>query len=369
MPEEWDGYHVKGNKESARTINAWPDTMYARAFTCQQELYSSGKLFTARQVRRLMQGEELEPIHMASTCWDYYLNYVAGLVGKDYSPATLVKYRSAYKAFKTFLRLRRDTDDIRLDHLDHRFIKDYEYFLKTDYNIQNNTAIQHIKRLRSVAKIAIDFGWLQRDPFLAHRMKATEVFRDYLTNEELDRLSRRRFSKRLTIVRDMFLFSCYTGLSYADTVKLETSDVVIENGETWLQTHRVKNNNRVRVPLLAPAQVLLERYKDHPRTLNGRLLPRISNQKANAYLKEIAKTIDLTKNLTYHCARHTFATTITLTNGIPIETVGQMLGHKKLATTQLYARVTDSKVRRDMKELKEKYEQEPLPLSDADELW
>jgi hypothetical protein len=195
--EEWDGKRLKGNKEAARAINTWLDTLYTRAYSCQQELYAAGKLFTAKHVRKLMQGEELEPIHMVSTCWDYYLNYIAGLIGKDYSPATLVKYRSGLKAFKAFLKLKFQTDDMRLDHLDHRFIKDYEYFLKTDYNIQNNTAIQHIKRLRTVVKIAIDFGWLQRDPFLAHRMKATEVYRDYLTTEELERLSKRPLLKKI----------------------------------------------------------------------------------------------------------------------------------------------------------------------------
>jgi len=163
------------------------------------------------------------------------------------------------------------------------------------------------------------------------------------------------------------LFSCYTGLSHADTVKLSAKDLVLDVGETWIQTRRVKNNNRVRVPLLAPALALLKYYENDPRTPEGRLFPIISNQKANAYLKDISKEIGLTKGLTFHCARHTFATTVTLTNGVPMETVGQMLGHKSIRSTQHYARVTDTKVHLDMQKIKVKYSGQVLYLADLDD--
>lgn len=166
------------------------------------------------------------------------------------------------------------------------------------------------------------------------------------------------------MVRDMFLFSCYTGLAFSDTLALKQDDIVNgEDNEPWLQTHRIKNNSRVRIPLLSPALKIIEFYKDHPRTDRGYLLPKISNQKANAYLKEITEKLGLHKRLTYHCARHTFATTITLTNGVPIETVGQMLGHKNIRSTQHYARVTDTKVHVDMKPIKAHYEQQELKLA------
>lgn len=327
----------------ARGVNSWLDALFAKAHECRQELFAAGKVFTAVHIRKLMQGEELEPARMVSEAWDYHFAYITGLIGKDYTKATLQKYRSGYKAFKSFTKR-----DMRLDELDHGFIKAYEFYLKTDYGVQNNTAIQHVKRLRTVVRIAMDLGWMNRDPFIAHRMKATETHRDYLTGSELSDMATRQFNKRLNAVRDLFLFSCYTGLAYVDTVKLTSDDLVIgEDGETWLQTHRKKNNNYVRVPLLAPAKAILHQYEN--------ALPQISNQKANAYLKEIAGQMKLTKNLTFHCARHTFATTVTLTNGVPIETVGQMLGHKKLATTQLYARVTDTKVKTDMQPLLDKF--------------
>ncbi|WP_448698139.1 site-specific integrase [Mucilaginibacter sp. AW1-3] len=353
---EWEGQRVKGNREEARSINHWLDTLQLRAHAARQELY--GKVFGPRHVRKLMQGEPLEPARMVSEAWQYHMDYISGLIGKDYSGATLQKYKAGQKAFKKFLKLKFQKDDIALNELDHAFIKDYEFYLKTGHGVQNNTAIQIIKKLRTVVKIAMDFGWLQRDPFIAHRMKSTEVHRTFLSSDELQRLATKKLDNKLGMVRDLFLFSCYTGLAFTDTIKLEANDLVTgEDGEPWLQTHRSKNNNRVRVPLLAPAQKLLDTYKDHPRTPEGRLMPRISNQKANAYLKQIAEKAHINKHLTYHCARHTFATTVTLTNGVPIETVGQMLGHKKLATTQLYARVTDTKVMKDMVQVKAKYEQ------------
>jgi site-specific recombinase XerD len=355
VKKDWYQNRVRGTGQEARSINHWLDTLQLRAHAARQELYAAGKPFGPKHVRKLMQGEPLEPVHMVSEAWDYHMNYIIGLIGKDYTEATLVKYRSGYRAFQKFLR-KRSMTDIPLNQLDHAFIKDYEYYLKTDHGVQNNTAIQIIKRLRTVVRIAMDLGWMQRDPFIAHRMKATEVHRTYLSSDELSRLEKKKLEPKLAVVRDLFLFSCYTGLAFTDTLKLEVKDLVTgEDGEPWMETHRKKNNNRVRIPLLSPAIMLLETYRNHPRTPEGRLMPHISNQKANAYLKEIAEKAVINKHLTYHCARHTFATTVTLTNGVPIETVGQMLGHKKLATTQLYARVTDTKVMKDMVPVKEKF--------------
>jgi site-specific recombinase XerD len=158
-------------------------------------------------------------------------------------------------------------------------------------------------------------------------------------------------------VRDIFLFSCYTGLAYADVQKLNRSEIATGiDGEKWIFTHRQKTETSSRIPVLPPAQEILDRYKDHPQCLNqDRLLPILSNQKMNAYLKEIADLSNITKKMTFHTARHTFATTVTLTNGVPIETVSKMLGHKNLKTTQHYAKILDIKVSEDMRGLREKF--------------
>nr|MCS3811976.1 site-specific recombinase XerD [Mucilaginibacter sp. X4EP1] len=358
---------MKGNKENARSVNSWLDTLNARAFAARQDLFLSGKDFGPIHIRKMMQGEELEPPKMLSDIWTYHTDQIAGLIGKDYTAGTLQKYKAAFRILKRFILLRTQSDDIRLDKIDYRFVRDFDYYLKTDYGVKINTAVQIVKKLRTMIKIAIEVGWAKQDPFIAYRAKTEEVFREFLTSDELQQLAEKKLSrKRLHIARDLFLFSCYTGLSYADTAKLTTADIVKgEDGGIWIQTHRVKNNNRVRVPLLSPALRLMDHYKDYPRILDEDfILPKMSNQKANAYLKEITKALGWSKYLTFHCARHTFATTVTLTNGVPMETVGQMLGHKNIRSTQIYARVTDTKVSHDMRKLKKLYQGQPLYLSD-----
>jgi integrase len=155
-------------------------------------------------------------------------------------------------------------------------------------------------------------------------------------------------------VRDIFVFGCYTGLVYADVQKLKRVDIVIgHGGEKWIHTERVKTETSTRVPLLPHALKIMDSYKDHPQCVNqGKLLPVMSNQKMNEYLKEIADRCEINKKMTFHTARHTFATTVTLTNGVPIETVSKMLGHKTLRTTQQYAKILDQKVGEDMKMLR-----------------
>jgi integrase len=189
-------------------------------------------------------------------------------------------------------------------------------------------------------------------------MTKREIERPYLTQEELVAISTKTFiAPRINQVRDIFLFSCYTGLAYADVKKLSRSEISTGiDGEKWIFTHRQKTETSTRLPLLPPAQEILDRYAEHPQCLNeARLLPVLSNQKMNGYLKEIADICGITKKMTTHTARHTFATTVTLTNGVPIETVSRMLGHKNLKTTQHYAKILDIKVSEDMSVLRSKF--------------
>ena len=187
-------------------------------------------------------------------------------------------------------------------------------------------------------------------------MNRKEVEKPFLTERELDVIADKRFpSERLTNVRDLFLFSCYTGLAYADVKKLRKDEIVIGvDGEHWIMTHRQKTDTASRIPLLSQSLQILNKYRDHAQTaITGNLFPILTNQKMNAYLKEIADVCGISKNLTFHTARHTFATTVTLSNGVPIETVAKMLGHKNLRQTQHYAKVLDMKVGNDMQLLRE----------------
>lgn len=189
-------------------------------------------------------------------------------------------------------------------------------------------------------------------------MSVKETHKTFLNEQELLLIAEKHIViKRLEQVRDIFLFSCYTGLAYCDVAKLTKANVVIGvDGDRWIFTNRSKTNTASKIPLLPISNSIANKYADHPVTSrSGKLLPVMSNQRMNSYLKELADLCGITKELTFHCARHTFATTVTLTNGVPIETVSKMLGHKSLKTTQHYAKIVDKKVSEDMRALKEKF--------------
>jgi len=198
---------------------------------------------------------------------------------------------------------------------------------------------------------------MEGDPFKAYKLKFVKYERGYLTDDELKTIEEKEFTiERLQMVRDLFIFSCYTGLAYIDTVSLNAASVVKRiDGQNWIITQRVKTKTPVKVPLLPKAIEIIEKYRNNPRCIAEQtLLPKMSNQKLNGYLKEIADLCGIKKTMTFHLARHTFATTITLSNGVPIESVSKMLGHTKISTTQVYAKVIERKLSDDMLLLKKK---------------
>jgi integrase len=218
--------------------------------------------------------------------------------------------------------------------------------------------MKYLSNFKKIVIKCIKNGWLQKDPFIGFNMAKREVERTALTENELEIIQTKSFSiKRLKLVRDIFLFSCYTGLAYADVQKLKRSEIMIGvDGEKWIFTKRQKTDSSSRIPILPPALEILKQYQEDPQCkFQDKVLPVLSNQKMNSYLKEIADACGICKNLTYHIARHTFATTVTLSNGVPIETVSKMLGHRNLKTTQHYAKILDKKISEDMKNLRLKY--------------
>jgi len=207
-----------------------------------------------------------------------------------------------------------------------------------------------------ITNLALKMEWLDKDPFRNFKLRYIRNERDYLTERELDLIEETSFMTiGLNRVKDVFLFSCYTGLSYIDIKELHPNQILIGiDRNQWIHTKRVKTNEPVKIPLLPRAKGILAKYgEEMERT--GKLLPVYSNQKTNKNLKEIAKACGIHKNITFHVARHTFATTVTLSNGVPIETVSKLLGHTKLSTTQIYARVLQKKVGEDMQNLMDRY--------------
>ena len=212
--------------------------------------------------------------------------------------------------------------------------------------------MQFFKRIILIAR---NNGILIGDPFANYKIRLEKVDRGYLTEDEIKIILKKKMvSERLEQVRDVFIFSCFSGLAYVDVANLKEDNIRKSfDGNLWIITKRQKTNTDVNVPLLDIPKMILEKYKG--KLPNGKVLPIISNQKLNAYLKEIADVCGIKKNLTFHTARHTFATTTTLAKGVPIETVSKMLGHTNIETTQIYARITNNKISNDMQGLDKKF--------------
>ncbi|OKL42097.1 site-specific integrase [Pontibacter flavimaris] len=357
-PARWsaEAGKVKGSSAEARSVNAYLDTLRAKAYGHHRELIEEGMPVNVETFKEKWIGVEEKPVLLLEV-FQMHNDQVGELVGKDYAPLTLTRYKTSLQHTRDFIQWKYSAEDIDVKKLSYRFITDYEFWFKSVRNCNHNTAMKYLANFKKVIHLCLKNGWLERDPFLGFKMNKKEVVREYLTEAELQRMAAKEFATdRLDQVRDVFLFSCYTGLAYVDVQKLRRSEIREGmDGERWIFTRRQKTETPSRIPLLPVALDILDRYQDHPQCLyQDRVLPVLSNQKMNAYLKEIADLCEIHKTLTFHIARHTFATTVTLSNGVPIETVSRMLGHRNLRTTQHYAKILDQKVSDDMQQLRER---------------
>lgn len=284
-------------------------------------------------------------------------DYVRKRIGIEVSEALLIKYQSLKMKVESYLKIQLKRNDILLSKLGHQFVLNFEVFLKTHEKIKHNTAVKYIQFLKRITNYSIANEWLKTDPFKGYKCSFKQVYRECLTQHEIDLIKAKEFdSTRLEYVRDIFIFSVYTGLAYADIKKLTLKEIIPDtNGKLWIQTFRTKTKTRVPVLLLKPAIELINKFqiwREDEKTV--RVFPVPSNQKVNEYLKEIATLCAISKRLTFHIARHSFATTITLNNGVPIESVSKMLGHTNIKTTQIYAKVMDTKIAEDMEALSQR---------------
>ena len=371
-PTRWETEigKAKGTKEDARTLNTYLNTLRAKLNKQFNQLLSGDEPVTAELLKNAFLNK-VAPSKSIMEVLDYHNAQVAARVGTDYAPATLRRYRVGLKKVKLFMKHQYQRANMPLDQLNRRFITEFEHFLKTVEGIQHNTSTNYIKYLKKTVLLALSYEWLDKNPFVGIKHSIREVTREFLSTEELARMVEKPFSiRRLDEVRDIFVFSCYTGYAYADVLKLTPEHILTGiNGKKWIMTQRIKTETRSNVPLLPPALAILAKYAQDPECLaKERLLPVKSNQKMNAYLKEVADMCGITKPLTFHIARHTFATTVTLTNGVPIETVSSMLGHKNLRTTQIYAKVVEHKVGEDMDRLEERLAKPAVPANSLREL-
>ncbi|MFY1047566.1 site-specific integrase [Chryseobacterium sp. GP-SGM7] len=355
-PKKWSSamQKVSGTTEEVKSLNFYLKTFEQRVYNIYHDLIKSGEKVTCEILKNKILGKDelnrtLIPIFLDHN------NRMEQLVGKEFAIGTLGRYKTCLSHIREFLKWKFNLSDIDLKKIDFAFLNDFEFYLRTEKSCNNNSAVKYLKNFGKIVRICIASGWIERDPFLNYSSSFNEVTRVFLNEQELELMFNKEFkNERLSQVRYIFLFSCYTGLAYIDTQKLTKDNINIGlDGNKWIYTTRQKTKTKSNIPLLPKAEEIIEKYANHPTCLNsGKLLPILSNQKMNAYLKEIADLCDINKELTYHIARHTFATTVTLANGVPIESVSKMLGHKNIKTTQHYAKILDKKVSEDMSMLK-----------------
>lgn len=353
----WDSksQRARGKSETTRILNNYLDDVSNKIHRTYNLMLEAGEEITTSGLMARVSGEKRKCYYLLKVFDEN--NRLSKLEeGTKYSKSTVRQYHTTRDRVAAFLKKEFSKDDIDLAELNVLFIRRFENFLRLTFQTDDNTTVKYLKQLKKVVHFAMSLGYLEKDPFYGYKTGFKEANRGFLTKEELARIEQKRFTiERLVRVRDVFVFACYTGLSYSDLKKLTLGSLTkgIDGGD-WIIYEREKTGIRASVPLLPQAIAIIEKYKNDPECVADRkLLPIRSNQKLNSYLTEIAELCEVNKHITMHLARHTFSCTVTLTNGVPIETVSKMLGHTSIKTTQIYAKVVDTKISADMEKLKQ----------------
>ena len=340
----------KGKDRVATELNYYINTVRAKVLQIHRELEIDNKPITADTIKDCFYGRD----KVQRSLLEVYAEHnekCRALIGKEYTESTVTKFDTSINRLKEYIRSCYHCDDIMLAELDGQFIRDFDFWLKTEKHCQNNSALKHLKNLKKVVRIALANDWIKKDPFYGIHFKQEEVNVEFLSREELDILMNKEFAiKRLEQVRDIFIFCCFTALAFVDVQQLSREHLIKDNnGALWIRKARQKTNQMCNIPVLSISQRILRKYEDNAECIKkGVLLPVISNQRMNAYLKEIADVCGIAKRLTTHVARHTAATVVFLANDVSMENVSKILGHSNIRTTQHYARILDSSIMRDM---------------------
>ena len=287
---------------------------------------------------------------------------VAKQIGVSVGKATLQKYNVCKRHFSEFLEKQYKRSDLKLTELTYVVIREFDLYLRTEAGQNPNTATKTMKTFKTITLLGQKMGVLLHDPFMNHRFHIEPVNRGFLTDEEILCIAHKQINiPRLELIRDIFIFSCFTGLAYIDVSNLTPDHIVTLGDKQWIMTQRQKTSVETNVLLLDIPKAIIAKYGGKTYR-NGKLFPMLTNQKTNSYLKEIADICGIKKNLTFHLARHTFAT-MSLSKGVPMESVSKMLGHTNIRTTQIYARITNKKIEHDMEELADKLDKFNVFLS------
>lgn len=357
----WTSGRAKGKSAEAVEINRRLDELRASAISIYREQSAVRERVTAEEVKCLLLGMAFGQ----KTLLGYFrshIEYFEKRIGVNRTAKSAHTYHCAREHVERFLSERLRLSDIPFSALDRSFIDKFDLYLRTERELAPNTIVLYMARLHTVVNKAIAAGIITADPFAGYEPPRPERKRRYLTREELQRLMTTPLpSQRIYLVRDLFLFSCYTGISYGDMCRLTAANLeTSEDGTTWIKATREKTNVEFEIPLLDLPLHIIDKY--HDTTSDGKLLPIYGNSELNKGLKLLAATCGIDRKLTFHSTRHTYATEITLSHGVPMETVSRMLGHSRVDTTQIYAHVTDRKVDEDTKQLRKLFASRKLEL-------
>ncbi len=366
-PEKWDFSKgkLKGNTVEARSINNYIQEIKSELYKIYHHMASMEQFITADLIKKKFTGEEA-PRKTILEIIKFHNEEMKRSIGFDVVRATWVKFNTLESKVTSYIKTYRKKSDFFLEELDHRFVTEFEYYLRAVDKIHSNTSMKYIRMLKKILNDAVRKDWLKTNPFQNFKCTFKWPEREVLSYPELQKIIDKEFGiERLQIVKDLFIFSCFTGLAYIDLVNLNQNHISTGiDGNLWIIKDRQKTDTTSHIPLLPVAKELIDKYKMNPRSVNNEsVFPKISNQKMNSYLKEIGDLCGISKILTFHLARHTFATTVTLANGVPIESVSKMLGHTKITTTQIYAKVVETKLSEDMNELNKRLAKSNLNLN------
>lgn len=363
--KRWDQHSCRatGNKEDAKAINFYLDTLTNKIVQFKAELILNSHTITAQRIIDYVLGRDVSRAKLLEEFQQHNDELKALVSTGEYAIGTHKRFVVAKNHVKEFIEFKYRTEDIEFRDLKYEFIKDYEFYLKTVKHCNSNTTLKHITYVRKMVIRALHREIIQKDPFASFKGKRTKVLKSPLSLEELTAIEGYTFAtRRLSVIRDVFIFQCYTGLAYVDVFNLKHSDIKNGiDGKLWIIKTRQKTASPFHVPLLPQAIKIMERYREDPVCqIRGTVLPVASNQKMNEYLKEIAALCGLTCSLNTHKARRTFGSTVTLANGVPIHVVKEMLGHSSVKQTEEYAITEQMAIGREMEVLKDR-------LTDPDE--
>lgn len=357
----WDNGKIKGNSGSAKRVKETMDVLRARVMELKRNYDASTEPLTVRYIIDTLNGKITTKTQSKSVMEVFKLHngMVYNLIGVDYAQATYTRYETTLKHIKEYMKKKYKVSDLLLTDLDYDFIRGYEIYMKTTRKCSHNTTMKYIKMFKVITNYAVKNDWLDKDPFKLFECKIEKIEREHLTEEEIQAIRDKEFSsERLDNVRNIFVFSIFTGLAYVDVASLTKANLVTGvDGKPWLSMARTKTKVMSSIPLLPPAIKILEKYKEHPICeIKGTLLPVPTNQKTNEYLKEIASLCDIDKNLTFHVARHSFATTIMIGNKVSSEALKPQMGHTDIKTTQIYSHQDEYKIAKEVEHLYDKYQ-------------